>query len=149
MNIRILFVLMASTLGGCASTNSAPLQTGKLNPADYQPPTDFEMTVNDNQKDPATGPDTYRDPTEDEYERSLVDIRNTFSTEGLVFKMCTEVHGDPSKYCYDVLTNPKTGFCQTDMILDARGGHHTKPYCTRTYLDLHNPIKNPYHPNTL
>lgn len=69
------------------------------------------------------------------YEASVAKINASFSDEELRLEMCAEVHGDPSTYCFVFLNK----LCEEDVVLDSRSGHHVKEYCSKSYLDYHNP----------
>lgn len=139
--MKLFTTMMACALCACASP--AVKQARVYDPNDYKPPTDLELTVNDNQKVPSSER-SYRDVTRNEYQLSVDKIRQQMDNEMLVLQMCGEVHQDPSDYCYKVLK----GFCTEDVLLDAKGDHHPKPYCTREYFNTHNPVKT-YYPQEL
>ena len=75
------------------------------------------------------------------YQRSVSMIAAQFSDEELQLQMCYQVHTDHSAYCFTFLHK----LCEIDTVIDSRSDVHVKPFCSRSYLNYHNPdIKRPY-----
>lgn len=63
---------------------------------------------------------------EKSYQSSVSKIEERFHKEYLNYNICLETHGPSSQDCVNLLQR----YCITSVLIDTRGGHHNKPYCS-------------------
>lgn len=61
------------------------------------------------------------------YEKSLLNIDRIMSEEVLTYAVCVKDSGKNINECNAMMKS----MCEIDMILDSRGGHHMKNYCSK------------------
>ena len=134
MKLTILALLSTLTCACASAPARAPVA---INGADYQPPVQTELVWN--QKVVADQQQSEADKTareEETYRNSVSKIEEQLGTERLNLQACWSVYGEQSKECWSLLRKS----CEVDTILDSRSGYHAKEYCSKSFLDYHNPI---------
>lgn len=127
---HIAFVLSAALATACAHNQQPQTQAVNTHTAEWQPPTDFEWSWQDQGKhrDPQTPtPTETPDQETQRYQQSLTHISAQFADEKLQLRFAEETYGKLSTYYRDL----QRKFCETDMLLDTHGDHHLKDYCQK------------------
>lgn len=112
--MKNILCLSAILLTSCVSRES----TINTTPATHEesPPNTFSA-INDN--------DIAILKEEQSYQLSVSKIEDKFKKEYLDYNICLEANG-PGKDCTNLLQR----YCIISVLIDARGGHHFKPYCS-------------------
>ncbi len=128
---HIAFVLFAALATACAHNPQPQSQAVNTHSAEWQPPTDFEWSWQDQGKHraPSTPEPTQSvDQEQQRYQDSVARINAQIADEKLQLRFAEETYGKPSTY----YRNLQHKFCEVDMLLDTRGTHHPKDYCSQT-----------------
>lgn len=123
MKAIILFatVVLACACGNTKPWNTRPVsQNQKLDEGFLTPPNTIDFSVEDKKLQEYEVSIT----EENQYWQSLDNITDKIRTEALNIEICNEIA--PNKSECGILKN---NYCQTDMLLDTRGGHHNKAFC--------------------
>ena len=118
--MKTVSLLFIAALTSCAASPNIQ-QTQPLYEGFNTPPNTTELLVsNDRETQEREAAIT----EEKLYWQSVENITNTIREQALNIAICAEEATDKND-CIAI----KSRYCQVDMLIDSRGGHHNKPFC--------------------